>query len=47
MELIVIENPAEKDSLTFHVAMNTYSVDLDDYDMGELATLRNDSDNEY
>ncbi len=47
VEWIEIENLAEKDSLTFHVAMNTHSVDLDDYDLGELATLRDDSGNEY
>lgn len=47
VEWIEIENLAEKDSLTFYVAMNTHSVDLDDYDLGELATLRDDSGNEY
>lgn len=29
-------------SLTFSVIMNTHSVDLDGYDLGRLATLRND-----
>ncbi len=47
VEWIEIENLAEKDSLTFYVVMNTHSVDLDDYDLGELATLRDDSGNEY
>ena len=47
VEWIEIENLAEKDSLTFHVAMNTHSVDLDDYDLEELATLRDGTGNEY
>ena len=47
VEWVEIENLAEKDSLTFHVAMNTHSVDLDDYNLGELAMLRDDSGNEY
>lgn len=47
VEWIEVKNPAANDSLTFHVAMNTHSVDLDDYDLGELATLRDDSGNEY
>ncbi len=34
-------------SLIFHVAMNTHSVDLDQYDLGELAMLRDDTGNEY
>ncbi len=33
--------------LIFNVAMNTHSVDLDQYDLGELTTLRDDADNEY
>ncbi len=33
--------------LTFKVAMNTHSVDLDPYDLGELAILRDDIANEY
>lgn len=35
------------DRLSFAVAMNTHSVDLDDYDLGELAVLRDDQGNEY
>ena len=31
----------------FNVAMNTHSVDLDQYDLGELTTLRDDTDNDY
>lgn len=38
---------AENDSLVFNVAMNTHSVDLDQYDLGELAVLRDDTGNEY
>ncbi len=33
--------------LTFAVAMNTHSVDLDSYDLGELAVLRDDTGREY
>ncbi len=47
VEWIEIENLAEKGSLTFYVTMNTHSVNLDNYDLRELATLRDDSDNEY
>ena len=38
---------AEDDSLVFNVAMNTHSVDLDQYDLRELAVLRDDTGNEY
>lgn len=34
-------------SLVFQVDMNTHSVDLDVYDLGKLATLRDDSGKEY
>lgn len=34
-------------SLAFDVAMNTHSVDLDQYDLGELAVLRDDEGNQY
>lgn len=37
----------ENGLLTFAVAMNTHSVDLDGYDLGELAVLRDDEGNEY
>lgn len=37
----------ENNSLTFSVAMNTHSVDLDSYDLGKLAVLRDDTNNEY
>ncbi len=33
--------------LIFDVSMNTHSVDLDQYDLGELAVLRDDTSNEY
>ncbi len=33
--------------LIFDVSMNTHSVDLDEYDLGELAVLRDDTGNEY
>lgn len=37
------ENPkGAGDQLTFSVQMNTHSVNLDGYDLGRLATLRND-----
>lgn len=36
------ENPKDPTALTFSLAMNTHSVELDGYDMGKLATLRND-----
>ncbi len=35
------------DSLVFHVAMNTHSVDLDQYDLRELAVLRDNEGKEY
>ncbi len=38
---------AEDDSLIFNVAMNTHSVDLDQYDLGKLSVLRDDTGNEY
>ena len=38
---------AEDDSLVFNVAMNTHSVDLDEYDLGKLTVLRDDAGNEY
>ena len=38
---------AKDGSLIFSVAMNTHSVDLDQYDLGELTILRDDADNEY
>ena len=38
---------AEDGLLIFDVAMNTHSVDLDQYDLGELAVLRDDTSNEY
>ena len=37
----------EDDSLVFNVSMNTHSVDLDQYDLGELAVLRDDAGKEY
>ncbi len=37
----------EDDSLIFKVTMNTHSVDLDQYDLGELAMLRDDAGYEY
>jgi hypothetical protein len=38
---------AEYGSLIFNVAMNTHSVDLDQYDLGELAVLRDNGGKEY
>ena len=38
---------AEDGLLIFDVSMNTHSVDLDEYDLGELAVLRDDTGNEY
>ena len=38
---------AEDGLLMFDVSMNTHSVDLDQYDLGELAVLRDDAGNEY
>jgi hypothetical protein len=38
---------AENGSLIFNVAMNTHSVDLDQYDLRELAVLRDDMGDEY
>ncbi len=38
---------AEDGLLTFDVSMNTHSVDLDEYDLEELAVLRDDEGNEY
>lgn len=35
------------DRLSFAVAMNTHSVNLDGYDLGELAVLRDDNGKEY
>ena len=37
----------ENDSLVFYVTMNTHSVDLDRYDLRELAVLRDNEGNEY
>lgn len=37
----------QNDSLVLNVAMNTHSVDLDSYDLAELAVLRDDEGNEY
>ncbi|MBI2851346.1 MAG: hypothetical protein HYX80_09995 [Chloroflexi bacterium] len=34
-------------SLVFNVAMDTHSVDLDQYDLGKLAILRDDNAKEY
>ncbi len=38
---------AEDNSLIFDVAMNTHSVDLDQYDLGQLAILRDNTGKEY
>ncbi len=38
---------AENGYLIFNVDMNTHSVDLDQYDLGELVVLRDDAGNEY
>jgi hypothetical protein len=43
VEWVVVEN----NSLNFKVAMNTHSVDLDQYDLGKLAVLRDDTGDEY
>lgn len=37
----------KSNSLVFDVAMNTHSVDLDQYDLGKLAVLRDDAAKEY
>lgn len=37
----------EVGSLTFNITMNTHSVDLDRYDLGALAVLRDDAGSEY
>lgn len=47
VEWVEAKNPAAGDSLTFHVGMNTHSVELDGYDLGELAILRDGTGNEY
>ncbi len=47
VEWVEVRNPAAGGSLTFHVGMNTHSVELDDYDLGELAILRDGTGNEY
>ena len=38
---------AEGGLLVFNVTMNTHSVNLDGYDLGELSVLRDDKGNEY
>ncbi|HEY82339.1 MAG TPA: hypothetical protein G4O01_03500 [Dehalococcoidia bacterium] len=38
---------ADDAQLVFQVAMNTHSVDLDQYDLGTLAILRDDAGGEY
>lgn len=38
---------AEKEILVFAVSLNTHSVNLDQYDLGKLAVLRDDGGNEY
>ena len=37
----------EGDSLVFEIAMNTHSVDLDEYDLKELSVMRDDTGGEY
>jgi hypothetical protein len=37
----------ENNTLVFYVAMNTHSVDLDRYDLGKVAVLRDDTGKEY
>ena len=37
----------ENDKLVFDVSMNTHSVNLDQYDLGKLAILRDELGNEY
>ncbi len=45
---IDVEWEGERDGLlVFNAAMNTHSVDLDQYDLGELAVLRDDGGKEY
>lgn len=45
---IVVEwKGIENGSLVFYVTMNTHSVDLDQYDLGKLAMLRDNEGNEY
>jgi len=38
---------AEGDAMVFNVSLNTHSVDLDGYDLAEMAVLRDDTGNEY
>ena len=38
---------AQDGSLAFQVTMDTHSVDLDQYDLGKLAVLRDDTGKEY
>ncbi|MBI4186366.1 MAG: hypothetical protein HY530_02525 [Chloroflexi bacterium] len=40
-------NDVQDDSLAFAVAMNTHSVDLDSYDLGKLAVLRDGTGQDY
>ncbi len=42
-----VKTQAEPNSLTFNVAMDTHSVNLDQYDLSKLAVLRDDSGQEY
>ncbi len=45
---IDVEGIKEEDgTIIFDVAMNTHSVDLDTYDLGKLAILRDDAGGEY
>jgi hypothetical protein len=37
----------EGDSLVFEITMDTHSVDLDKYDLGELAVMRDDQGGQY
>ena len=47
MEIVVRWNGASNGVLAFQVVMDTHSVDLDQYDLGKLAVLRDDDGAEY
>src|SRR3972149_9933266 len=39
--------PEKKEALAFQITMDTHSVDLDGYDLGKLAILKDDAGREY
>ncbi|OGO30771.1 MAG: hypothetical protein A2Z29_03715 [Chloroflexi bacterium RBG_16_56_11] len=47
VEWVRSQDAAENNNAVFQVAMDTHSINLDGYDLKELAVLRDDKGNEY